>query len=236
LYSCIKDKFLINYKKAVEMSVHYGIKGMKALILSGGENKRLPVIKGLLEIEGRRIIDLTAELLRGIFDCVIISTNKPEVYFYLGAPMVGDVVQHRGPMTGILSVFMTFEASALFVTACDMPFIKPELVRYITDKWIQDTANLSIITRHSPRRKRWDAAIPIFDKKPQPLLGIYSKRTAAKMEEAIKSGNRSLRKFLEKLDVLYIDEKEVKAIDPKGRSFVNINTLEDYKKLMSSEQ
>jgi len=36
---------------------------MKTLILAGGENKRLPVIKGFLEIKGRRIIELNIELL-----------------------------------------------------------------------------------------------------------------------------------------------------------------------------
>jgi molybdopterin-guanine dinucleotide biosynthesis protein A len=36
--------------------------------------------------------------------------------------------------------------------------------------------------------------------------------------------------FLRQTDVLYISEEEVRAIDPDGRSFVNINTMEDYMK------
>ncbi|MEW6215397.1 MAG: molybdenum cofactor guanylyltransferase [Nitrospirota bacterium] len=187
---------------------------MDALILAGGENKRLPVMKGFLRINRRRIIEFNIELLKGIFDRVIISTNNPEICFYLGVPMVGDIMKYRGPMTGILSVLIATEASELFVIACDMPFIEPELIRYIVDKWAE----------------RWDAVIPIFDKKPQPLLGIYSKRIAGIMEESIKHGERSLRGFLKKIDVLYIGEEEVRAIDPEGRSFVNINTIEDYKR------
>lgn len=31
------------------------------------------------------------------------------------------------------------------------------------------------------------------------------------------------------IDVYYIHEQEVKAVDPEGRSFVNINTREDLK-------
>ena len=72
-----------------------------------------------------------------------------------------------------------------------------------------------------------DAAIPLFDKKTQPLLGIYSKRIAGKLENSLQSGQRSLKEFLTKIDVLYIKEEEVRRIDPEGRSFVNINTLED---------
>ncbi|MEW6162126.1 MAG: molybdenum cofactor guanylyltransferase [Nitrospirota bacterium] len=210
---------------------------MKALILAGGENKRLPVIKGFLEIEGRRIIESNIELLNGIFDCVIISTNNPECYFYLGVPMVGDIARYRGPMTGILSALVSLEAPELFVTACDMPFIKPELIRYIVDKCrTPNTENSSLVTRHSSPKKSWDAVIPIFDNKPQPLLGIYSKKLVKEMENNIRRGIRSLGEFLKKIDVLYISEEEVRAIDPDGRSFVNINTLEDFEKEMRAKQ
>jgi molybdopterin-guanine dinucleotide biosynthesis protein A len=205
---------------------------MKALILAGGENKRLPVIKGFLEIKGRRIIELNIELLKGIFDCVIISTNDPGLYFYLGVPMVGDIVKYKGPMTGILSALVTLEVPDIFVTACDMPFINPKLIRYIVDKWTKNKENLSLVTRHSSLRGGWDAAIPVFDNKSQPLFGIYSRKVIRSMEDTIKNGSRSLREFLKKLDVLYISEDEVRTIDPEGRSFVNINTLEDYEKAM----
>jgi molybdopterin-guanine dinucleotide biosynthesis protein A len=187
---------------------------MDALILAGGENKRFPVIKGFLEISGKRIIEKNIEFLKGIFDRVIISTNNPELYFYLSVPMVGDIIDYRGPMTGILSALTVPEVSEIFVTACDMPFINVELAKYIADKWA----------------KKWDAVIPVFDKKPQPLLGIYSKRIAKRMEQSIKNGERSLRRFLQGINVLYINEDELREIDPEGRSFININTMEDFQK------
>jgi molybdopterin-guanine dinucleotide biosynthesis protein A len=192
---------------------------MDALILAGGENKRFPVIKGFLEVDGKRVIESNIELLSKIFDRVIISANDPELYFYLGATMVGDVVEYRGPMTGILSALTIPEISEIFVTACDMPFINAMLIKYIVDKW----------------EKEYDAVIPIFDDKPQPLLGIYSKRIAKSMEQSIKNGDRSLREFLRGINVLYIKEEEVRNIDPEGRSFININTIEDFQKEIGGE-
>jgi len=184
---------------------------MDALILAGGENKRLPMVKGFLEIDGKKIIESNVDLLKRIFDRVIISTNKPEHYFYLGLPMVGDTMRERGPMTGILSALNMPGMSEIFVTACDMPFISGELIRSIIDRW----------------NKKWDAVIPVFDKLPQPLLGIYSKTIAQNMEKSVKNGTRSLRKFLEGIHVLYISEKDIRKIDREGKSFVNINTPED---------
>jgi molybdopterin-guanine dinucleotide biosynthesis protein A len=187
---------------------------VKALILAGGENKRLPILKGFLELKGRKIIESNIELLKGIFDGVIISTNTPERYFYLGMSMVGDVINYRGPMTGILSALITLKETEIFVTACDMPFIKPELIRYIVGRWTD----------------RWEAIVPVFDGKPQPLLGIYSRKLVSKMEESIKTQTRGLREFLGTIEVHYIKEEEVRAIDPEGKSFVNINTIQDYEK------
>jgi molybdenum cofactor guanylyltransferase len=187
---------------------------MHALILAGGENRRMPAIKGLLEINRRRLIESGIECLQKIFGTVIVSTNTPEIYFYLGVPMIGDIVDSKGPMTGIFSVLSSPGISDVFATACDMPFINGALVEYIRDKW--DNAH--------------DACVPLYDNKPQPLLGIYSKKIAEKMSEHIRYGNKSLRDFLSQTDVLYVSEEEVRAIDPEGRSFVNINTMEDFMK------
>ncbi|MBE0425516.1 MAG: molybdenum cofactor guanylyltransferase [Nitrospirae bacterium] len=187
---------------------------MDALILAGGENKRMPVIKAFIEVNRRRIIDSNVELLKRMFNRVIICTNNPELYFYIGVPMVGDIIDYRSPMTGIFSALTIPGISGLFVIACDMPFINAILVKYIVDKW----------------KDEWDALIPIFKGKPQPLHGIYSKKIIKSMEKEIKHGRRSLIEFLRKINVSYINDGEVRSIDPEGKSFVNINTLRDFEK------
>lgn len=184
---------------------------MDALILAGGENKRLPVIKSFIKIHDRKLIDTNIELLKTLFKRVLISTNSPELFFYLETPMVGDIIEYKGPMTGIFTALSLPDVSEIFVTACDMPFINGILIQYIVGHW----------------DNRFDAAVPLFNKKPQPLFGIYSKKIANDMEQSIKNEKRSLRDFLKKVDVLYIPEEEVRRIDPEGRSFVNINTMED---------
>jgi molybdenum cofactor guanylyltransferase len=187
---------------------------MDALILAGGENKRIPAVKGFIEIQNKKIIERNITLLKSLFKRVMISANTPELYFYLGCPVIGDVLTDRGPMTGVLSAFVSSEASDIFVTACDMPYINAILIQYIVEKW----------------DNRFDAAIPRYEQKTQPLFGIYSRRIAEKMEWSIKTGKKSLRDFLKEITVYYIGEDEVRSIDREGRSFVNINTIEDCKR------
>jgi len=185
---------------------------MDALILAGGENRRFLFHKGLAEIHGKRIIEITASLLRKYFNNVWLSTNSPEKYFYLGLPMIGDIINFRGPLTGIFSVLVSTGAPEVFVAACDMPFIADDMINLIRDSY-----------------KGQDAVIPFFGGFPQPLPGIYSGRVKALMEERISLNRRGMSDLLCDIDVYYIPEKEVLMVDPEGRSFVNINTREDLK-------
>jgi molybdopterin-guanine dinucleotide biosynthesis protein A len=212
----------MNYYKyhnlSVSITTAFSGKGiglfMDAVILAGGENTRIPARKGFIGINGRSIMESDIALFHGLVCRSFISTNEPEVYFYLGASLVGDVISQRGPMSGIFSALVSPGVSEVFVVACDMPFINVSLVKYIIDRW----------------EDKWDAAVPLFNGESQPLLGIYSRKIAARMEDSIRSGRRSLRGFLERISVLYIGEDAVRRIDGKGRSFVNINTMEDLRR------
>jgi len=132
---------------------------MDALILAGGENKRIPLLKGFLETGEGRIVEVISRRLGKVFNRVILSTNTPEHYYYLGLPMVGDILPVRGPMTGIFSALSLPDVSAVFVTACDMPDINGILSKYIADKW----------------QSGFDAVVPVFNNEPQPLFGVYAK-------------------------------------------------------------
>jgi molybdopterin-guanine dinucleotide biosynthesis protein A len=187
---------------------------MDALILAGGENKRIPLLKGFLEIRDGKILEVSIQHLRKVFNRIILSANTPEHYYYLGLPMVGDIIQVRGPMTGIFSALSLPDVSEVFVTACDMPDINGILIKYIAGRWASE----------------YDAAIPVFNNEPQPLLGVYAKSLVRKMEKALYHEKRSLRGFLRSCNVLYIQETDVRKIDPEGRSFVNINTMQDFEK------
>ena len=171
--------------------------------------------------------------------------------------MIGDIIRQRGPLTGILSVLLN-TGEDIFVIGCDMPFIKPELIQYMADKYKTENTERKIqneipLSHPSPSRGEgkgggerlasglcelvsgctWDAVVPIFEGRPQPLLGIYSKNILSVIEKRLRKELRSLRDMLTELKVLYIKEEEVREVDPEGRSFININTMEDFKKAVS---
>ncbi|MEF9475741.1 MAG: nucleotidyltransferase family protein, partial [Candidatus Mariimomonas ferrooxydans] len=63
------------------------LKGCTGVILAGGENRRLPVLKSFIEIDGEKIIERNLKIMKNLFNEVFIVTNQPEVYLYLGFPL-----------------------------------------------------------------------------------------------------------------------------------------------------
>ncbi len=176
------------------------------VILAGGENRRMPVLKAFIEVEGRKIIDRNIRVMKRVFEEIFIVTNQPELYVYLDACLLGDVYNIRGPMTGILTSLMNASNDWIFVTACDMPFINEETIRYLARK-----------------RDGYDAVLP----EKEPLFAFYSKRLLSSMEMAILSGKRELKDFLTKKKVKYLSKEEIVGIGNGWRAFVNLNTPED---------
>lgn len=204
---------------------------MVCAVLAGGENSRLPATKAFVELGGKRLIESAIDTLSGLFDRVVISTNEPEKYFYLGVPLVGDVYPQRGPMGGIFSVLLNIaplgDEEAFFV-ACDMPFISPALIGLLQ-------ARLKEAKIKAPPHDAlpYDAIVPMWRKGPEPLFAFYSVRAMGEMERGILRGTSGLQGFLSASRVLYIGREEVEAVDPHGLSFVNINTREDYEKAVA---
>ena len=189
-----------------------------AVVLAGGRNRRFRTLKSFISIEGMPIIVRNLALLKELFYEVFISTNLPEPYFYLGAPLIGDVLPSRGPMSGIYSALINAKGPGVFVVACDMPFLNKKVMTFILEQRL----------RHCRECGPCDAVIPVFNNEPQPLAGIYSRTLLPFLEDAIMNEKTSLIRFLHGINTHFINESDIRTIDPGGRSFININTVEDY--------
>ena len=180
------------------------------VILAGGENTRMPVMKAFIKVDGRPIIEKNLTLIQQLFEETFIVTNQPEKYSHLRAPLLGDIHNVRGPMTGIATSLLNSTAPWVFVSACDMPFISKELILYMYEK-----------------KNGFEAVVPSIKGKAEPLFAFYSKKLLSSMETAVLSERRGLKDFLKGKKVKYISAGEIERIDPGARSFINLNTPGD---------
>lgn len=186
-----------------------------ALILAGGSNRRYPILKPFISIRGKTIIERQLRVLSTLFDEVLLSTNLPDAFFKLGIPMVGDIGRSSGPLSGILSGLLNAASDRLFVVACDMPFIKKEVIELILSK-----------------KQKAPVVLCSYNGKVHPLIGLYERSLIDKIESYIEKGHYRVFDFINKLDSCIIDESDIKKVDPEGCSFVNINTPEELKKII----
>ncbi|HBH61482.1 MAG TPA: molybdenum cofactor guanylyltransferase [Nitrospiraceae bacterium] len=191
------------------------IKHCTGVILAGGENTRMPVLKAFIEVEGQRIIEKNIGTMKMLFKDLCIVTNQPGSYSYLGVPMLGDVYNIRGPMTGILTALLNSPNPRVFISACDMPFLNRDLIEYMAIKVAEK-----------------DAVVPVLGRNPEPLFAFYSRHLLGPMEKAVQTGRNSMRDFLRNKRVKYITIDEIKKIDTRGTSFVNLNSPEDIERYL----
>jgi molybdopterin-guanine dinucleotide biosynthesis protein A len=186
------------------------LKNCSGVILAGGENRRMPVLKALIEVDGQKIIERNINIMKRLFKQVFIVTNQPEVYVYLGIPLLGDAYDIRGPIIGVFTSLLNSSNQWVFISACDMPFINKNVIKYMYSQ-----------------KNNFDAVVPIVKGKTEPLLAFYSKRLLPTMEKVILTDKRGIKDFLKNKRVKYVTSKEIKKIDPEAKSFANLNTPED---------
>ena len=163
-------------------------------------------------------------MMKKLFNELFIVTNQPGDYAYLGVPLLGDIYDVRGPMTGVFTALLNSPNPWVFITACDMPFLNKALIGYMASK-----------------RERYDAVVPESPggtgrDRMEPLFALYSRRLLASMEKALHDSKRGLKDFLNNKRVHYIRTSETIKFDPQARSFVNLNTPEDIDLYLQPEE
>src|SRR5256885_14942473 len=85
--------------------------------------------KALLKLGGRRIIERVVDAVKPAVDVFLIVTTTPELYTFLGLPMVPDIYLDHGSLGGIYSGLRAAPGDAAFTVACDMPFLHADVAR-----------------------------------------------------------------------------------------------------------
>lgn len=182
------------------------------IILAGGLNRRMAgQNKALLSIGNQSILGCMAVLFRDLFEQVVLVTNNPMEYLSYDLALVTDLLPIRSSLTGLHSGLFYAQTDRVFCTACDMPFLKKELVQVLLNE----------------ADPHWDVIIPRTDEGFQPLCAVYSKRCLKPIEDQLNRGDLKISNFFSRVKVKEIPEADLRAADPELISFFNINTQGD---------
>jgi molybdopterin-guanine dinucleotide biosynthesis protein A len=183
-----------------------------AIILAGGQSRRMGRAKAWLEFRGRPLLSHVVERLSVRFDEIVVVAAPGQELPETSARVVRDEAPGKGPVGGLTVGLREIRAPLAFVTAVDAPLLRLELVDLLLEE-ISDA----------------DTAVPEWEGRLQPLCALY--RAAAVqpvLAEQLRTGALRLQEALNRLNVRIVSEAQLRRIDPNGVSFAAANTPEEF--------
>lgn len=193
--------------------------GVTGVILAGGKSSRMGSNKALLPYRGGRFIEAIYRQLSPLFEEVLVVTNSPEQYAFLGCRMVSDLYHDMGALAGLHAGLAHSRTPHIFAVACDMPYLSDAVIRTLV-----------------ARRHQSDVIIPDGEKGLEPLHAVYCRSCLPAMEAALQTGKRRLISFFPEVQVTTVPGDTIRFVDPHLDSFRNINTPADYYDLRDGER
>ena len=186
-----------------------------AVILAGGQSKRMGRCKALLEIQGETMVSRLARQLSR-FSELLLSANDPALARGLPVRCVPDIYKNAGPAAGLHSALSAASSDALFCVPCDIPNFNPAMIDMLLAHFRTDIN--AVICRDGSGRLH-------------PLCGIYSKRALPVLREHLEQGEHRMTAISEALGCLVIDTGPILP----DSTFFNMNTPEAYRLAMTDQ-
>lgn len=187
---------------------------LTVVIQAGGMSSRMGEDKALKPFLGRPLIQRVIDRLAPIADEVIVTTNRPHEYAFLGLRLIADLKPGRGALGGLYTAIASAAFSQVAVVACDMPFASEMLFEGARRFMVEEDA---------------DVVIAKTDEGYEPFHALYRRETCLPaIEAAIEADQWKVISWFSKVKVRELSPQEVKAFDPSGLCFWNLNTPEEF--------
>lgn len=189
-------------------------KNTTIVIQAGGKSSRMGQDKALMPFLGRPLIERQVRLIESPSAQILVITNQPEAYQFLGLLLVSDLLPGVGPLGGLYTALSAASTPIVTVVACDMPFLSRVLLLAQGDLLVIEDV---------------DVVIPRTEEGPEPLHASYRRETCLPaVRAALEAGERKMIAWFSAVRVREMPVEEIALYDPQLRSFINVNRPEDY--------
>ena len=187
---------------------------LTVVIQAGGQSSRMGEDKALKFFLGRPLIQRVIDRMKPIADELIVTTNRPAEYEFLGLRLVPDLKPGRGALGGLYTAIESATSPLVAVVACDMPFASPMLFEGALRLMVEEEADIVIAKK---------------DENYEPLHALYRRETCLPaIESAIDADQWKVISWFPQVKVRTLTPDEVKSFDPSGLCFWNLNTPEEF--------
>ena len=185
-------------------------------IQAGGQSSRMGEDKALKIFLGRPLIQRVVERISRIADEIIVTTNRPADYDFLGLRLVSDLKPGRGALGGLYTAIVSANRPIVAVVACDMPFASARLLEAAHRILVEEEA---------------DVVIAKGEDGYEPLHAVYRRETCLPaIEAAIDADQWKVIAWFPQVKVRVLTAAELESLDPDHLAFWNVNTPEEFAK------
>jgi len=180
-----------------------------AIILAGGQSRRMGTDKALMQYLGKPLIRYSIDLALRFTEYIFISTNSDEIRRF-GFPVVKDKYPLKAPLAGIHAGLLSSKTDWNLVLTCDMPNVSFKLINYLLSM-LEDGLELVLPGHHGYV---------------EPLCGFYHRNLIPFIESNFGKNRLSPLDLLE-LDTHRIIQMEGASDEDLSILFKNINEKKD---------
>lgn len=173
--------------------------------------------KATLQFDDGTLLQRVVGTLSELLDEAIVVANTP--IFVKGARVVPDLVRGRGPLGGIHSGLKAARNPAIFVAACDMPFLNPDLISHM----IALSDGFQVV-------------VPFLEGEYEPMHAYYSIDCLGPVERALANPKPRIIEFYPEVRVRRVTREEIAAFGDPELILFNANTPEDLKRAWEFER
>ena len=169
-----------------------------AAILNGGAATRFGGRdKSALVVDGRTIRDRqVAELSRVTTEILVVTR---------------DIVPGCGPLGGLHTALTDAQGDAVFVVACDMPFIEAPFVEYLLD-----------LTREA------EVVVPRTERGYHPLCAAYTRGCLPAVTRRLAQRQLKMADLFADVRTRVVTSEEIDRFGDRNRLLANVNTQAEY--------
>jgi len=185
---------------------------LTALLLAGGESRRMGRDKATIEFDGQPLWKRQLEILRALEpERIFVSVRVVPIWRPNNAKLLLDDPPSRGPLSGLTKALAAVRTTHLIALAVDMPFMTSEQLRCL--------CKLAEAGR---------GVVPLIGDRAEPLAAVYPVEAALYFTGSLASADFSLQRVVRKLAA----EKKIRFLSVPAKDehlYVSVNEPSDFK-------
>jgi molybdopterin-guanine dinucleotide biosynthesis protein A len=185
-------------------------KDVRAVLLAGGESRRMGTDKATFLFRGKPLWQVQLETLRRLRPAeIFLSARTDPSWRPADVQFIEDVPPSRGPLSGIAASLAKIRTAHLLALAIDMPFMTED---YLSSFWNAIEPGRGVIGKINNRA--------------EPLAAVYPREAEIDFRAALAGSDFSLQNIVRHL-VTSGKLREICVAKQERRLFRNVNDVSD---------